>query len=231
MAFAASSSWIRPGVRQHDPAEVLRARRAEDTSAEPVRDEPRQIADVIEVGVRQHDGVDLGRGDRQILPVALAQLLQPLEQPGVDQNLLRAGVEQILRAGYRARGAEECQRQGQSESSLAIAVGIWDQGSAIRSLNMWLADLKPDRRPFLWQCRRNSAPIGPDLGSRIPDPGSLIPTLSTSREQSHLPTRVPEEDRLIVLERAGPDSRDQACHRFGGVGRVEKQPLRAGEEL
>jgi hypothetical protein len=45
----------------------------------------------------------------QVLPVAKPQLLEPLKQPGVDEHLLRAGVEQVLGAGHRARGAEEGQ--------------------------------------------------------------------------------------------------------------------------
>ena len=74
------------GVGQHDPAEILRAGGAEDAAAEALRDEPRQIAAVIEVRVRQHDGVDLRWLDRKVLPVPLAQLLQPLEEPRVDEH-------------------------------------------------------------------------------------------------------------------------------------------------
>ena len=44
-------------VRQDDAAEILRAGRAEDAAAETLRDEPRQIAAVIEVRVRQDDRV------------------------------------------------------------------------------------------------------------------------------------------------------------------------------
>ena len=52
----------------------------------PCADEPRQVAAVIEVRVRQHDGVDVGRANRQRLPVALAQLLESLEQAAVDEH-------------------------------------------------------------------------------------------------------------------------------------------------
>ena len=88
-------------------------------AAEALRHEPRQVAAVIEVRVRQDDGVDVLRGDRQVLPVALAQLLQPLEQPGVDEHLRVAGVEQVLRAGDRLRRAEKRDRCHRMESNLS----------------------------------------------------------------------------------------------------------------
>ena len=77
-------------------AEILGAGGAEHAAAKAAGDQPRQIAAVIEMRVRQHDGVDVGRRDRQSLPVALAQLLEPLEQPAVDENAssvrCRAGI-------------------------------------------------------------------------------------------------------------------------------------------
>ena len=48
-------------VGQHDAAEILGAGRAEDAAPEALRDEARQIAAVIEVRVRQHDGRDVRR--------------------------------------------------------------------------------------------------------------------------------------------------------------------------
>ena len=46
------------GVGQDDLAQILRALRAEHAAAESLRHEPRQIAAMIEVRVRQHDRVD-----------------------------------------------------------------------------------------------------------------------------------------------------------------------------
>ena len=74
------------GVGQHDLREVGGARCAEDAAAEAAGDEPRQPADVIEVRVRQHERVDGCRIDRQRLPVALAQFLEPLEHAAVDEH-------------------------------------------------------------------------------------------------------------------------------------------------
>ena len=73
-------------VWQHDAAQILGPRRAEDAAPETLRDQAREIAAVIEVRVRQHDRRDVRRLDRQVAPVALAQLLEPLEQPAVDQD-------------------------------------------------------------------------------------------------------------------------------------------------
>ena len=94
------------GVGEHDARELGRRRRAEDAAAEALRHEPRQVAAVIEVRVREHDRVDRVGADRQRLPVALAQLLQSLKQPAVDEHAMAVGVEQMLRTGDGARGAE-----------------------------------------------------------------------------------------------------------------------------
>ena len=50
--------------------------------------------------------MSVGR-DRQRLPVALAQFLEPLKQAAVDEDPDAGGVEQVLRAGDSARGAQE----------------------------------------------------------------------------------------------------------------------------
>ena len=54
-------------VGQDDAAEILRAGRAEDPAAEALRDQARKVAAVIEVRVRQDDGGDVGRTNRQIV--------------------------------------------------------------------------------------------------------------------------------------------------------------------
>ena len=98
------------GVGQDDAAEILGALRAEHAAAEALRDEARQIAAVIEVRVRQHDRLDARRRHRQVLPVALAQLLQALEQPRVDHDARAVGVDEVLRARDGAGGAEKRDR-------------------------------------------------------------------------------------------------------------------------
>ena len=45
--------------------------------------------------------------DRQRLPIAQPQLLESLEQAAIDQDLVAAGLEQVLGAGHRARRPHE----------------------------------------------------------------------------------------------------------------------------
>ena len=84
------------GIRQHDATEVLRPRRAEHASSESLRHEARQVSAVIEVRVRQHDRVQVGGVQRQILPVPLAQLFQPLEEPGIQEHRRAVAFHQVL---------------------------------------------------------------------------------------------------------------------------------------
>ena len=100
--------FLQPGrVGKHQLAQIGRARRAEHAAVIPVGDEPRQVAGVIEVRVRQNGRREVGRIDRQRLPIAQPQLLETLKQPAIDQDLVAAGLEQILGAGHRARGPQE----------------------------------------------------------------------------------------------------------------------------
>ena len=87
------------GIGQDDPAQILGPGGAEHAAAEALGYEPRQIAAMIEVGMGEDDGIDVRRLDRELLPVPLAQLLEPLEQAGIDQHLCRACIEQIFGAG------------------------------------------------------------------------------------------------------------------------------------
>ncbi len=82
-----------PRVGQHDPAQVARARRAVHPSSESISDQSRQVPAVIQVSVRQDDGLELGGVEREILPVALPEFLQALKQPAIDQDFRRARVE------------------------------------------------------------------------------------------------------------------------------------------
>ncbi len=76
-------------VGQHQPGQVQRARGAEHASAKALRDQARQIADVVQVRVGQDHGVDVPGGHRQVGPVAQTEFLLALKQPGIDQHLMR----------------------------------------------------------------------------------------------------------------------------------------------
>jgi hypothetical protein len=75
---------------------------------------------MIEVRVRQDDGVERGRTDGQWLPVAGAQLFEPLKQATVDEDAVAVGFEQMFGAGHRARGSETGERHRLIQSLIAV---------------------------------------------------------------------------------------------------------------
>jgi hypothetical protein len=98
-----------PRVGQHQSRELHRACGAEYATVVAVRDQARQIADVIEVRVSEDNGIERRGRDRKRLPVARAQFLQALEQTAVEQHAPAIVLDQILGPGDRARGTEEGQ--------------------------------------------------------------------------------------------------------------------------
>ncbi|MCY1298507.1 hypothetical protein D9M70_479970 [compost metagenome] len=77
-----------------------------DAALESVCHQPRQVAAVIQMGMGQHDRVDVGGRDGQALPVELAQVLQALEQPAVDQQAGVSVAQQVLGSGDGAGAAK-----------------------------------------------------------------------------------------------------------------------------
>src|SRR5262249_19358673 len=75
------------GVRKEYSAKVDGRRRRIDRAVEALLYQTRYPTGVIEVGMRQDDGIDLSCLNRQVLPVALAPFLLPLKQSAIDQNL------------------------------------------------------------------------------------------------------------------------------------------------
>ena len=95
------------GIDEHELREILRAGRAEHAAAKPLGRKPRQVADVIEVRVGQHDGINRVRAHGQLVPVAPAQLVLPLEEAAVDEHAGRPNLDQILGARDRAGGSQK----------------------------------------------------------------------------------------------------------------------------
>ncbi|MPN04616.1 hypothetical protein SDC9_151860 [bioreactor metagenome] len=97
-------------VAQHDLGEPDGALGRIDRAAESLLDQARKIADMVHVGMGEHDGVDgLGVG-REWLPVLFAQALGSLEHPGVHEDAAMAALgQQIFRAGDRPG----CPQEGQ----------------------------------------------------------------------------------------------------------------------
>jgi hypothetical protein len=94
-------------VGQDDTAQVGRWRRTEDAAPEPLREEPRKVARVIDVRVSEDDCVDRSRRNRQIGPVAPAQLAEALEQATIHQDAAVAHFDEVLRPGDGAGSAQE----------------------------------------------------------------------------------------------------------------------------
>jgi hypothetical protein len=61
--------------------------------------------------VREDHRIDGVCGNRQRLPIPLAQLLQTLKQTAVDEYPVASCVEEMLGASDGAGGAQECQRR------------------------------------------------------------------------------------------------------------------------
>ena len=94
-----------------------------DPAPEAVLDEPGQVADVVDVGVGQRDGVDLRRVDRQPIPVPESKLLQPLVETAVDEELLATRLDQELRAGDRPRGAQAVDARAMASGRAYVEIG------------------------------------------------------------------------------------------------------------
>jgi hypothetical protein len=74
---------------------------------EALPDQARQVAAVVDVGVREHDVLDRGGLHRQRLPVAPAQLLQPLVESAIEEQPSAGDLQEELGAGDGAGASEE----------------------------------------------------------------------------------------------------------------------------
>src|SRR2546422_930421 len=97
------------GVRKNEARQVHGRGRGKDASAKPVLDQAGDVTDVVKVRVRQDEPLNAGRWDGKRFPVALAQLLFPLEKAAVNHQALACGFEEVLGAGYCSRSAEKSQ--------------------------------------------------------------------------------------------------------------------------
>ena len=115
-------------VGEHQRAQLFRRWCAENATSEPAGDKAWQVTAVIEMRVREDDRVDRCRIDRQRLPVPDPQLLQPLEQPAVDEHAPAAELEQVFRSRHGSRRTEESQRQSdiQRQSETLACASVQD---------------------------------------------------------------------------------------------------------
>ena len=97
------------GIRQHQLTEVFGPRRAEDASFVTLSSQPWKVADMVQVRVRENDGIEALGGNRKFVPVPEAKLFQPLEQSAVEQDPFSTVLEKIFGAGDRPRRTEKCE--------------------------------------------------------------------------------------------------------------------------
>ena len=147
---------------------------AEDAAAKTAGDQPRQVAAVIEVRVRQHHGVDALGIDRKRRPVPDAQLFQSLKQAAVDEHAVTAEIQQMLRPGDGPCGAEKRQ-SGHSMTILEVmrrAIRVWCP-AAIGILLLWTLAI-----PIVAQQKRLSIDDIYDPGRRVNFSGVPAPEIT-----------------------------------------------------
>jgi hypothetical protein len=92
-------------VQEHGAAEVSRSRGADNLAPETLFHQVGDISRVVNVGVRQHHGVNAG-GIKEKIPVPLAGFLTlALIQAAIQEEAFTAHRNQMLRTGYRLDGA------------------------------------------------------------------------------------------------------------------------------
>jgi hypothetical protein len=74
------------GVCQHQPRDLGRRSSAKDLPRESVSHEARQKTRVVEVGMRQEDGIEALRVKRERISVVLVLVARALEKPAVEKN-------------------------------------------------------------------------------------------------------------------------------------------------
>ena len=74
------------GIRQHVGTEIDGAARRKDTAGKAVAHEFWQQAAMVDMGVGQQHGVDVGRAKRKRPVVELLQGFRSLKQPAIDQE-------------------------------------------------------------------------------------------------------------------------------------------------
>jgi hypothetical protein len=96
-------------ISQHDLGQLRGTAGAKDPAGKSLRDQPGQMPAMIEVRVREHDGINRTRGHRERLPVPLPNDLETLKQAAVHKDTNVADLEQVFRSSYRSRRTQKRQ--------------------------------------------------------------------------------------------------------------------------
>ena len=115
-------------VLQDDLGDVRRGPRAVDRAVEALRDETRQEAAMVQMGVRQNDGVQFRGRKFEIRPVAFLQVVF-LIKAAIDENVFAVGLQEVLRTGYVLRGSEEAEMELHGRFLLLMVMDAGRRGS------------------------------------------------------------------------------------------------------
>ncbi len=96
-------------VPQHDLGQRDRRLRREDGRLQALVHQGRQVSGVVEMGVADDDRVEVAYVEGQRVPVAAPELTQPLEEPGLDEQLGPVAAQVELAAGHRPGAPQELQ--------------------------------------------------------------------------------------------------------------------------
>jgi hypothetical protein len=92
-------------IEEHGAAEVSRSRGADNLAPETSFHQVGEISRVINVGVRQHYGVNTGGIIEKILVSPAGLLTLALIQATIEEEAFAVHRNQMLRTGYRLDGA------------------------------------------------------------------------------------------------------------------------------
>ncbi len=109
------------GVEQDERRQLDRAGGGVDGAAISALDQQRQQAAVVEMGMGQEDGVEIGRMEGERDAIADRFVRAALEHPAIDEDLCPLGDEQVLRAGDGGRATEEGDLHGRMVTAQGAA--------------------------------------------------------------------------------------------------------------
>ena len=98
-----------PGVREHQLTKVFCPRRAEDAPFVALSGQPGKVTDMVQMRVRENNGIKAPGLDRKIIPVSEAKLFQSLEQSTIEQDPFSSVLEKVFGTSDRACGTEKCE--------------------------------------------------------------------------------------------------------------------------
>ena len=96
-------------VAQDDGGQIGGVASADDATAEPLADEPRQVAAMVEVSMGEHHRVQTGGRNREWGPVPTPQRGDALVEACVDQHPPSTSLDEEAAPGDRAGGTEEAE--------------------------------------------------------------------------------------------------------------------------